>query len=47
MVPKLIVMPMDTLFDRFHQGGSHRSDEALEQTAHRYDVHTLNSEMTE
>jgi hypothetical protein len=47
MVPKLIVMPMDTLFDRFHQGGLHRSDEALEQTAQRDDVHTLNSEMTE
>lgn len=47
MVPKLIVMPMDTLFDRFHQGDLHRLDEALEQTAQRDDVHTLNSEMTE
>ncbi|MCP3778859.1 polysaccharide deacetylase family protein [Paenibacillus sp. MZ03-122A] len=47
MVPKLIVMPMDTLFDRFHQGDSHYSDEALEQTTQRDDVHILNSEMTE
>lgn len=47
MVPKLIVMPMDTLFDRYHQADSHCSDEALEQTAQRDDVHILNSEMTE
>ncbi|WP_311079438.1 polysaccharide deacetylase family protein [Paenibacillus polymyxa] len=47
MVAKLIVMPMDTLFDRYHQGDSHCSDEALEQTAQRDDVHILNSEMTE
>ncbi|MNW35010.1 Peptidoglycan-N-acetylglucosamine deacetylase [compost metagenome] len=47
MVPKLIVMPMDTLFDRFHQGGSLRSDQALDQTDQRDVVHTLNREVTE
>lgn len=47
MVPKIIVMPLDTLFEHFHQGDSHRSNEALEQTAQRDDVHALNSELTE
>ncbi|MEE4562639.1 polysaccharide deacetylase family protein [Paenibacillus polymyxa] len=47
MIPKLIVMPIDTLFDRFQPGDSHRADQAFDPTDQRDVVHTLNSEMIE
>ncbi|ASR46370.1 polysaccharide deacetylase family protein [Paenibacillus kribbensis] len=47
MVPKLIVMPIDTLFARFHQREAYQADSALGQTNQLGAAHVLHGEVND
>ncbi|MEC0182905.1 polysaccharide deacetylase family protein [Paenibacillus peoriae] len=47
MVPKMIVMPIDTLFDRFHEEGPYPIDQTPGQANQRDVAHMLQSEVND
>jgi peptidoglycan-N-acetylglucosamine deacetylase len=47
MVPKMIVMPIDILFDRFHQGGPYQADQTPGQANQRDVAHMLQGEVND